>query len=149
MSQFIRPDALRIAADIVVAPTPTELSAAAHARAEIDRSFELPAGLYGATAGLYLGFIGVMAATFGSTGLAIPLVICALCIVAGFGVPTMWARMNPANGQRALTFGTLKSRGIITATGRLGAGAATAQVLVLPVLIFAWGVAIAIIAKLA
>ncbi|MGN6357309.1 MAG: hypothetical protein ACTHLU_07485 [Novosphingobium sp.] len=143
MSEFVTRDVLRTAATIVPAPGATP-----QVRAEIDRTFELPTGIYVATAGLYLGFIGVMAATFGNAGLAIPLVIFALFVVAGFGTPALWARMNPAKTRGALTFGQLESRGIVTATGRLGAGAAAAQVLVLPVLIFVWGLAIAVIAAL-
>lgn len=143
MSEFVTRDVLRTAAVIVPAP-----AAATQVRAEIDRTFELPTGLYVATAGLYLGFIGVMAATFGNAGLAIPLVIFAFFIVAAFGTPALWAWMNPAKTRGALTYGQLRNRGIVTATGRLGAGAAAAQVLVLPILIFAWGVAIAVIAAL-
>lgn len=143
MSEFVTRDALRTAAVIVPAPI-----ASPAPRREIDRTFELPTGLYLATAGLYLGFIGVMAATFGDGQLAIPLVIFALFVIAGFGTPMLWARMGPAKPRKALTWGALKSRGIMTATGRLGAGAAAAQVLVLPVLIFAWGIAIAAIAAL-
>lgn len=146
MSQFVARDVLHDTADIVAAPA--HAASPAPIREEIDRTFELPTGLYVATAGLYLGFIAVMAATFGNAQLAIPLVIFAFFIVAAFGVPTIWARMNPENSLRALTYGALKNRGIMTATGRLNAGAATAQVLVLPILIFAWGVAVAIIASL-
>lgn len=146
MSQFVAREELHANAKIVAAPAHS--AAPAVIREEIDRTFELPTGLYVATAGLYLGFIGVMATTFGNAQLAIPLVIFAFFILAGFGIPTMWARMNPNNSLRALTYGAMKNRGIMTATGRLSAGAATAQVLVLPILIFAWGVAIAIIAAL-
>lgn len=143
MSEFATRDALRTAAVIVPAP-----AANPHVRAEIDRTFELPTGLYAATAGLYLGFIGVMAASFGNAGLAIPLAIFAFFIVAAFGTPALWARMNPVKSHGALTYGQLRNRGIMTATGRLDAGAAAAQVLVLPVLIFAWGIAIAVIVAL-
>jgi hypothetical protein len=146
VSQFVSREKLRAFAEIVGAPAASQTTSLV--REDIDRSFELPTGLYIATAALYLGFIGLMAAAFGNAELAIPLVIFAFFIVAGFGVPTLWARMEPANGQRALTFGALKNRGVATATGQLSAGAATAQVLVLPVLIFAWGVAVAIIAAL-
>jgi hypothetical protein len=133
-----RPD-LRAVATPVAAPA---------VRTEIDRTFELPTALYVATVGLYLGFIGVMAAMFADAGLAIPLVIFALFIVAAFGTPALWARMNPEGAPRAMTLGMLRNRGVMTATGRLSAGAAAVQVLILPVLIFAWGVAIAVIAAL-
>ena len=60
---------------------------------EVDRSFELPKGLYVATVGLYLGFLAVMAAGLSSPGLIIPMVIFTLFIVAGFGLPAVWTRM--------------------------------------------------------
>jgi hypothetical protein len=81
-------------------------------------------------------------------GLVLPLVIFAFFIAAGFGVPMMWARMNPAKTKGAMSFGTFKHCGIMTATGHLSAGPAAVQVLLLPVLIFGWGIAVAIIAAL-
>lgn len=147
MSEFVPREELRAAANIVGAPI-TSQAVTAVIREHIDRSFELPTGLYIATAALYLGFIGVMAMTFADAGLAIPLVIFAFFIVAGFGTPALWVRMKPTQAQHAMTFGALKNRGIGTASGQLSAGAAAAQVLVLPVLIFGWGIAVAIIAAL-
>lgn len=117
-------------------------------RQDIDRSFELPTGLYVATVGLYLGFLAVMAGAFMNPGLALPMVIFALFVVAGFGTPMLWVRMNPETKQRALTWAQFRNRGIQTATGRLDGGAAAVQVLILPVLIFLWGVAVAVIAAL-
>jgi hypothetical protein len=54
--------------------------------------------------------------------------------------------MNPAKRQRAMSWDTFRRRGIQTATGHFGAGAATVQVLMLPALIFLWGITAAIIA---
>jgi hypothetical protein len=54
--------------------------------------------------------------------------------------------MNPAKRQSAMSWGTFRHRGIQTATGHLSAGAATVQVLILPALIFIWGITTAIIA---
>lgn len=114
----------------------------------VDRSFELPRGLYIATAGLYLGFLAVMAAGFVSPGLAIPMAIFAFFIVAGFGIPAIWVRMKPHNPVAAMAWDRFRREGIATLTGRLTAGEATAQMLVLPVLIFAWGVTCVTIAAL-
>lgn len=147
MTEFITREALVQVAIVTeaaqLAPDRREI-----VRSEIDRSFELPTGLYLATAAFYLGFVAVMGLSFMNPGLVLPMVIFALFIVAGFGTPALWARMNPAKSGRALTWGQFRHRGIMTATGRLGAGAAAVQVLILPVLIFAWGVAIATIAAL-
>lgn len=117
-------------------------------RHEVDRTFELPPFAYAATVGLYFGFLGVVTAGFGNPGLIIPLAICAIIVVAGFGVPTLWTRMAPASRKHAMTWGRFQGQGIATLTGRLTAGEAMAQVLVLPVLIFLWGLAVVTIAAL-
>lgn len=114
----------------------------------VDRSFELPKVLYGATVALYLGFLAVLAAGFSSPGLIIPMAIFAFFIVAGFGVPALWTRMRPDNPVAPLDWGRFRREGIATLTGRLTAGEAAAQMLVLPVLIFFWGVTTVIIAAL-
>jgi hypothetical protein len=63
-----------------------------------------------------------------------------------FGVPTIWARMNPATSSQALSWQQFKRRGIQTGSGWLSADAATAQVLTLPILVLLWGVAGVILA---
>jgi Flp pilus assembly protein TadB len=120
----------------------------APALTKVDRSFGLPTGLYVATVAAYMGFIGVMALALMNPGLVIPMAIFALFVVAGFGVPTVWVRMNPANDSRALTFDQFRHRGIETLTGRLSAGQASVQVLILPVLILVWGLTCSVIIAL-
>lgn len=115
---------------------------------KVDRTFGLPTGLYVATVAAYMAFIGVMAVTLMNPGLVIPMVIFALFVVAAFGVPTVWARMKPDHDSRALTFGQFQHRGIETLTGHMTAGEASVQVLILPVLILAWGIACAVIIAL-
>ncbi|WP_254514985.1 hypothetical protein [Novosphingobium sp. G106] len=90
-----------------------------------------------------------MALSFMNPELVLPMVIFTLFIVAGFGTPTLWVRMNPEKTRHAMSYGTFRHRGIQTATGHLAGGAAAVQVLILPVLIFCWGVAVAVIAALA
>jgi len=114
----------------------------------VDRTFELPAFLYGTTAALYLCFIAVMTAGFAAPGLQIPAVIFALFVVAGFGTPALWTRMGPGRGREAMTWWQFRRDGIATLTGRLTAGEACAQMLILPVLILVWGIAIVTIAAL-
>tara|TARA_B100001750_G_scaffold62843_1_gene49955 strand:+ start:811 stop:1233 length:423 start_codon:yes stop_codon:yes gene_type:complete len=115
---------------------------------EVDRSFELPKGLYVATVGLYLGFLAVMAAGLSSPGLIIPMVIFTLFIVAGFGLPAVWTRMAPEHRGQNMSWAKLVRDGIATHTGRVTARDAAVQVLILPVLIFCWGVTTVTIAAL-
>ena len=114
----------------------------------VDRSFELPRALYVATASLYLGFIAVLGLGFATPGLLIPMAIFTLFIVAGFGIPAVWVRMQPDNPVSPLDWSRFRRQGIATLTGRLTAGEAAAQMLVLPILIFAWGITCVIIAAL-
>ena len=117
-------------------------------RHEVDRSFELPKGLYAATVALYLGFIAVMATGLSAPGLTIPMAIFATFIVAGFGVPAIWTKLAPANASRQMSIAQLRRDGIRTLTGRLSARDAAVQMLILPIIIFCWGVATITIAAL-
>lgn len=115
---------------------------------DVDRTFELPKGLYVATVACYLGFLAVMAAGLSTPGLIIPMVIFTLFVVAGFGLPMVWTRLAPDHRSRNMSWAKLVSQGIATHTGRVTARDAAAQVLILPVLIFCWGVATVTIAAL-
>jgi len=113
-----------------------------------ERTFELPTALYGSTAALYLGFMAIMAMGFANPELILPLAVIVLLIVAFFGVPAMWAGMKPESRGAAKSWARFQSEGIQTAFGRTSARDATVQVLILPVLIFLWGIAAVIIAAL-
>ena len=117
-------------------------------RHEVDRTFELPRALYGATVALYLGFLAIMAMGMSSPGLIIPMAIFALFIVAGFGVPALWTRIAPASRSQPLRWASFQGNGIVTNTGRLAARDATIQMLILPVLIVCWGLACVTIAAI-
>ena len=114
---------------------------------EADRNFGLPKALYGATVGGYLGFLLVMASAFANPELAIPMAIFVVFIIAGFGVPAIWTRLA-GNTSEPQTMGEFALKGIQTHTGRLAANDATMQVLILPVLLVCWGLAVAVIAAL-
>ncbi len=115
-------------------------------RTRVDRSFGLPSGLYFATVGLYLAFIGIMTMTFHNPELILPLTVIAGSIIFGFGVNRTWARMKPENDSAPLSWGQFSSRGIQTLSGHLTAFEASVQVLLLPVLIVFWGLTVAVIA---
>ena len=113
-----------------------------------DRSFELPNSLYAATVGSYLAFLGVMAVGFQSRDMVLPMVVFVAYIAMLFGVPMLWARMKPDNDSRALGWAEFMRNGIDTWTGRTSGGEAALQVLILPVLVLFWGVAVVTIAAL-
>ena len=103
----------------------------------VDRSFELPTALYGWTAALFLGFMAVMALGFAHPELALPI-----------AVPALWALMAPESSRPAKSWSRFQREGIQTPFGRTTARDATVQVLILPVLIFLWGIATVTIAAL-
>lgn len=114
---------------------------------EADRNFGLPTALYGATIACYLGFLVIVGSAFANPVLAIPMAVIVLLLVAFFGVPAAWTRLR-GNASQPATLGEFETRGIMTNTGRLSAGEASAQVLILPVLLVVWGLAVAVIAAI-
>ena len=137
MSKLIAQELINEKARIVDAP---------QAPTVVDRTFELPRSLYAGTVACYLGFLGVMAAGFASPGLIIPMAIFAFFIVAAFALPTIWATMQGNGAGRSKGGDEFHSRGIMTNTGMLKSGDVAAQVLVLPVLVLLWGLAVVTIA---
>lgn len=114
----------------------------------VDRTFGLPKALYVATVGLYLGFIGLLGTAFANPEMAIPVAIFGLFIVAGFGVPAIWTRLAPETASKPLGWDRFMKEGIMTAYGRTKGRDAIVQVLILPTLIFVWGVIVVTIAAL-
>jgi hypothetical protein len=124
-----------------------EAAAPVRHQVEADRNFGLPSVLYGATVAGYLGFLLVVGSAFANPVLAIPMAIFVVFIIAGFGIPAIWTRLA-GNASAPQTLGEFEARGIQTHTGRLAAKDATIQVLILPVLLVVWGLAVAVIAAL-
>ncbi|WP_159976868.1 MULTISPECIES: hypothetical protein [unclassified Novosphingobium] len=114
-------------------------------RTRVDRGFGLPTGLYVATVALYLAFIGVMATVFMNPELAIPVVIFVGFVLMAFGLAGLWTKMKPHNDTVPPSWSEFAARGIDTLSGRLTANGAAVQVLMLPVLILGWGLAVAVI----
>ena len=138
MSQIVHDIIARGDARIVELPAPVR-----H-QVEVDRNFGLPTSLYAVTIGCYLGFIAIVGTAFANPVLLIPAIIFATAIIAGFGVPAIWTRLR-GNVSAPATMGEFAAKGIMTNTGRLSARDATVQVLTLPLLLVAWGLAVAVI----
>ena len=118
---------------------------AAKETVEVDRSFGLPKELYFGTVAGYLLFLALMTIAFMNPVMIIPMVIFVGFIFAGFGVPAIFTRLK-GNDSKALLWGQFDTKGIMTNTGRLAPRDAAVQVLILPVLIVMWGMAILTIA---
>lgn len=114
-------------------------------RTKVNRTFELPPALYAGTLIGYFGFLTIMTVCFMNPELAIPMAIFGFVILAGFGLGYKWVAMNPENAAKTLSWGQFANRGVQTLSGRLTAFEASAQVLILPVLIIFWGLCIAVI----
>lgn len=139
MSVRVDPKLLRAEARLV--PPPVQ-------RACEDRTFGLPWGLHAAYFGMFLAYLGIMAIGFPHPEMVLPMAIFVLFTVAFYVLPMLWAVMAPANASKAMSIDELLSRGIAVHTGHCDGGAAVAQVLVLPVLILLWGMAVVTIAAL-
>ncbi|GAA0275282.1 hypothetical protein GCM10009127_14840 [Alteraurantiacibacter aestuarii] len=121
---------------------------AAHRPTIVDRSFELPRGLYIATVGCYLSFMLVTGLCFGNPGLILPMGVIIFLIIAGFGIPTIWTKLAPQSPVRAKSWARFQQDGITTISGHNSAAQASVQVLILPVLVLIWGVAVVTIAAI-
>ena len=126
-----------------------EIVAPPSLRACTDHGFELPTGIYIAMAALFLGFVGVLSLAFSNSEMAVPFGVFVAFIAAFFAVPAIFVRTTPAEGRTpALGWSRFIEEGIATDTGHAGGREAAVLVLLLPVLIFAWAIAVAVIAAL-
>lgn len=126
-------------ADIVAPPTPLACE---------DRTFELPTPILVGVFGLFMAYLGVMSLGFMAEMLVLPMVVNVIFVAAFAYVPAKWALMKPAKRDRAKTWGELREQGLDTPTGRTSAGEAATLVLLLPVCILFWGIAVVTIAAL-
>jgi len=135
----------RVKAEVLVARN--EIVAAPAERACTDQSFELPTGLYVAMAALFAGFIGVLSLAFRGGHMAVVYGVIFAFIAAFFAIPAMFPGMA-SEQKKALSWARFRMKGIQTATGHTSATDATALVLLLPLLIFCFCMAIAGIAMI-
>ena len=139
MTTRLKPEVLIARDEIVAAPAQ---------RACDDQTFELPGGLYAAMACLFAGFVAVLALAFHGE-MAVSYGVIFAFLAAFFAIPAIFPRMKPAGERtKALSWTMFRDKGIQTATGHASAAEATILVLLLPFLIFCFGIAVATIAAL-
>jgi hypothetical protein len=138
MSVRVDPIQLKAEARVVAAP---------NQRSCQDHNFELPTGLYIAMAALFFGFLGILAIGLSTPGLILPMAINFVFLAAFFGIPAIFVRSANTEGQ-AKSWTRFMDRGIETANGHSSGKEAAVLMLVLPVFIFGWSLAIVTIAAL-
>jgi hypothetical protein len=116
------------------------------ARGEYGRAFDLPPALHLMTVGIFLAYLAVLGTAFMTREMVVPIAICAVIVIASFLTPGLWVRVAGPTRGRKQNMADFMRDGFECMTGHVSGRAAVAQVLILPVLIFGWGVAIAIIA---
>jgi len=126
----------------------TAFRAAAAQRNRADRVFDLHPALHVALFGGFAAFLAILAAGLMTRELIIPMAICFVFIVAAFVTPALWARVAGDQPGRVQTLDEFMAEGVETATGHLSGGAAAVQVLILPVLLTLWALAIVTIRAL-
>ena len=136
----VRVDPIQLQADARVVAAPNERSCQ-------DHSFELPTGLYVAMAALFFGFLAVLAIGLQTPGLIVPMAVNFVFLAAFFGVPAIFVRTTK-DGSRAKSWTRFMDRGIETANGYSSGKEAAVLMLVLPVFIFGWSLAIVTITAL-
>jgi len=114
---------------------------------EVDRNFGLPSVLYGIMAACYLGFLAITVTAFASPFLIVPMAVIGLFLVMFFGIPIAWTRFR-GNLSKPATLGQFALKGIMTETGPLRPRDAAIQMLILPVLLVLWGLAVVVIAAI-
>ena len=128
--------------EVVAAPVVTAIPAQ---RACTDQNFELPTGLYVAMAVMFTGFVAVLALVLHGGHLAVAFGAIFAFIGIYFGVPFLFPKMSGSSGAKALSWDEFTDRGIATATGHSTAREAAVLVLLLPSLIFCFGLAVAVL----
>ena len=109
------------------------------------RSFDLHPALFAATLGGFLVYLAVMAVTFMTPELIIPFAIFFITIVAAFAVPALWTRVDGPKIGRMPDWHAFLHDGIDTGSGHLSGRSAAIQVLIMPAMLVAWGLIVALI----
>jgi hypothetical protein len=137
----VRLDKAQLLARSEVVPAPA-------AQAWQDYTFELPPALHFATGALFIGFVSVLSLAFANPEMAVPFGIFIAFIGAFFAVPAIFVRSAPEGSARARRWADFMEKGVAVEHGRCTGREASILVLMLPVLIFCWALAIATIATL-
>lgn len=126
-------------------PVPTRPALRRNARAP--HVFDLPPVLHVALFGGVGVYLAIMWAAFATRELILPFAIFAVFLAGAFLVPAWWARVAPPAGETERWADFVRD-GVESYTGRVPAGAAAVQVLIMPAMLIGWGLVVALIRAL-
>lgn len=109
------------------------------------RAFDIHPGVHAMLLGAYLSFAGILMTTFMGHDLKVPGAIIVIGILSLFITPAWWSRVTPNDGARKQSWGEFLAEGVECITGRLTAGQALAQIIVLPALMVGLAMVFAVI----
>jgi Flp pilus assembly protein TadB len=99
------------------------------------RVFDMHPAVHLSVFGAWGVFVAILATAFMGPDLVVPAGILAVSVVALFATPALWGRVVPDEGGRRQSWAEFLDEGVDCITGRLTAGQALAQILVLPALL--------------
>ena len=143
MSHIVHDLIARGEARVVDQPAPAPV----RHQVEVDRNFGLPTTLYAIMAACYVGFLVITVTAFASPLLIVPMAVIGLFLVMFFGIPITWTRFR-GNDSKPATLGEFEVKGVMTGTGPLHPRDAAIQILILPVLLVFWALAVVTIAAI-
>lgn len=110
-----------------------------------ERTFDLHPAVHAMVIGTYFAFAAILCTAFMGKDLIVPTAIVVIGIASLFITPGLWAHVRPDDGLRKLSWGEFMQEGVDCITGRLTAGQALVQILVLPGLMVCLAMAFAIV----
>lgn len=106
--------------------------------------FDLPPVLHAAVFGGFGVYLAIMWLAFSDRELVIPFAIFFVFLAGFYILPALWAKVAD-DGRPKPDWLDFSSAGMECATGHVSARSAMVQVLIMPVMLVAWGVIIAVI----
>jgi hypothetical protein len=127
-------------ADLIAQSTPTPAPSMPGAKQDAPKladasDFEIHGAVYAVLIGSLAGFLGIYAVAFArNVTMGIVLAVCGLSLAAFFGLSGIVGNLKP-NAPARQSFSDYMRRGVMTGSGHLSGGGATAQVVTLPLLL--------------
>ncbi len=110
-----------------------------------ERVFDLHPAVHFMLIGTYFAFAGILCLTFMGPDLVVPAAIVGIGIASLFITPGLWARVVPDDRLPKQSWADFLREGVDCITGRLTAGQALAQIMVLPALMVGLALVFAIV----